>query len=160
MCGIFIYWFEKFEDRKSKSLITQKSSPRCKCNLAEQCNCQKQQQQPQEISSPRTTKKQADISTLNNHAFKIRHRGPDISVVQYQTQNLLFVFHRLSINGLKNADGQPLKLGSLSLICNGEIYNYKELKERYNFKYETNNDCECILHLYNHFEQDMVSIFS
>lgn len=158
MCGIFIYWFEKSDERKLKSLSTQKSSPRCKCtnNSTEQCNCQKQQQES--ISSPRETKEKANIFTLNEHAFRIQHRGPDTSVVQYQTPNLLFIFHRLAINGLKNADGQPLKLGPLSLICNGEIYNYKELKEKYNFKYETNNDCECILHLYNHFEQDMVKV--
>ena len=61
-----------------------------------------------------------------------------------------------------NAIGQPLQLESndddneqLSLICNGEIYNSTELAEKYKFKYETANDCECILHLYKYFKGDL-----
>ena len=33
-------------------------------------------------------------------------------------------------------------------MCNGEIYNYKILAERYNITLESDSDCEIILHLY------------
>lgn len=47
----------------------------------------------------------------------------------------------------ENGD-QPLKRGHISVICNGEIYNFKELKEKYGFKFESGSDCEIFLHLY------------
>ena len=46
---------------------------------------------------------------------------------------------------------QPLKLKKhehLFLVFNGEIYNYKHLKEQFGFEFETNCDTEVILHLY------------
>ena len=41
-------------------------------------------------------------------ALKIDYRGPDATVIQYQSskKTVLFVFHRLAINGLKNIDGK------------------------------------------------------
>ena len=40
---------------------------------------------------------------------------------------------------------------NISLICNGEIYNYKILAEKYGFILETGSDCEIILHMYKKF---------
>ena len=62
--------------------------------------------------------------------------------------HLYFVFHRLSINGLNSKSDQPFYKKNNILICNGEIYNYKSLAERYNIKLESDSDCEIILHLY------------
>lgn len=39
----------------------------------------------------------------------------------------------------------------MSVIANAEIYNYKELKEKYGFKFESSSDCEIFLHLYEKF---------
>ena len=63
--------------------------------------------------------------------------------------NTKFGFHRLSINGLNNQSDQPLIYSDIALICNGEIYNYKQL-----YKYLddvvpfSDSDCEVIIHLY------------
>ena len=46
---------------------------------------------------------------------------------------------------------QPFKRGNVHLVANAEIYNYKELKDKYGFHFETGSDCEIFLHLYEKF---------
>jgi asparagine synthase (glutamine-hydrolysing) len=75
----------------------------------------------------------------------ITHRGPDDTKLVYLKDNAVMGFHRLSINGTTS---QPIVVGALHLICNGEIYNYKKLALDHNIKLETDSDCEIILHLY------------
>jgi asparagine synthase (glutamine-hydrolysing) len=62
----------------------------------------------------------------------------------------MMAFYRLAITGVECGD-QPFHLGSVHLVCNGEIYNYKELYDKYelNDYRKTDSDCEVILHLYN-----------
>jgi asparagine synthase (glutamine-hydrolysing) len=76
---------------------------------------------------------------------KINHRGPDNTKLLYIENKVVMGFHRLSINGTTN---QPISIGNLHLICNGEIYNYKELAAQHEIKLQTTSDCEIILHLY------------
>ena len=79
------------------------------------------------------------------------NRGPEYSVlkqVHNNEQKIVFGFHRLAINGLNAAANQPLKIGNITLICNGEIYNYKHLFQLLNIKPHTDSDCEIIIHLY------------
>lgn len=82
------------------------------------------------------------------------HRGPDNSIFQKITEinsNKIFVgFHRLAINGIENGN-QPFNYKGLYCICNGEIYNYKELADKYNIELTTGSDCEIILPLYSKF---------
>ena len=50
------------------------------------------------------------------------------------------MFHRLAINGLNPQSGQPLTINNDNnklLICNGEIYNYKVLADKYDITLET-----------------------
>jgi len=58
---------------------------------------------------------------------KGKKRGPDHSVLNYLGDYLVFGFHRLAINGLNNKSNQPFCISGIYLICNGEIYNYREL---------------------------------
>jgi len=79
----------------------------------------------------------------------IRYRGPDDTVPLYNIKdNINFGFHRLSINGLDKASGQPFIQDEVYLICNGEIYNYKKLAKEYNIKLKTHSDCEILIPLY------------
>jgi len=87
---------------------------------------------------------------LREYFEKISHRGPD-DHRYIEIDNNVLGFHRLSINGLDDTSGQPMKIGNSYLICNGEIYNYKELQKRFSIKLTTNSDCEIILHLYKKF---------
>ena len=61
-------------------------------------------------------------------------------------------FKRLAINGLTVASDQPITIDGITLICNGEIYNYKglykEIYESHNIVAKTESDCEVIIYLY------------
>jgi len=92
-----------------------------------------------------------DDETLIEYYQEIQHRGPDDSKFVKITPKLKFGFHRLAINGLDSSSDQPLRLGKCLLICNGEIYNYAELRDKYEFDYQSHSDCEIILHLYKKF---------
>lgn len=87
-----------------------------------------------------------------NVANKIAHRGPDNNVIEKtNVGNGFYIFssfHRLCINGLDDYSNQPIHNNSSFLMCNGEIYNYKQLISSYNLKPKTNSDCEVILLLY------------
>src|SRR5262245_7018601 len=81
----------------------------------------------------------------------IAHRGPDDEAVR-QDANAALGFRRLAIIDLKGGR-QPLTNadGSLWLICNGEIYNHRELRtqlEADGHRFLTHSDCEVILALY------------
>ena len=57
-------------------------------------------------------------------------------------------FHRLSIMDKSILGNQPFQYHNITLICNGEIFNYNEIIEEYDFKCFSKSDCEVILHLY------------
>lgn len=91
---------------------------------------------------------------INKMTAKLVHRGPD-AMGSLVRPNIALGFTRLSIIDL---DGgmQPLlnEDESLVLICNGEIFNYKELREELTCKghrFKTNTDVEVILHLYEEY---------
>ena len=82
-------------------------------------------------------------------------RGPEDTKFQYLEEHKTFLgFHRLSINGLNKESNQPLVIDECILICNGEIYNYKELGESLDITFKTQSDCEIIIHLYKKFGID------
>ena len=96
-----------------------------------------------------------------------RDRGPEFSTLTHiEEVEALLGFHRLAINGLNETSHQPLYLGNdLIVICNGEIYNYKELAAKYEFNYTTQSDCEAILWCYQKFGiertiQELDGVFS
>ncbi|USH03347.1 asparagine synthase B [Grimontia kaedaensis] len=96
----------------------------------------------------------SDASALRESALemskKLRHRGPDWSGI-YSSERAILAHERLAIVGL-NSGAQPLYSpdGKVVLAVNGEIYNHKEIRARYEGKYEfqTDSDCEVILALY------------
>ena len=63
-------------------------------------------------------------------------------------------FHRLSINGLNTDSNQPFFKNGTYVICNGEIYNYKDLYNYIGIKPLTESDCEIIIDLYNLYPVD------
>ena len=76
-------------------------------------------------------------------------RGPENSILKFIHEFKLTIgFHRLAINGLTDSANQPLFLNECILICNGEIYNYKQLHSLLGIENTTFSDCEIIIHLY------------
>ena len=90
-------------------------------------------------------------SELKDESDKIKYRGPDNSTVIKVDDEIVFAFHRLAIMGTTSLGDQPLVHPGdkdLTLICNGEIYNYKDLAWYHGFDLKTGSDCEIILHMY------------
>jgi len=77
-----------------------------------------------------------------------KQRGPEFSTLFHCAIKAQLGFHRLAINGLNDEANQPIRIGNISLICNGEIYNYNELYETLNVSPTTDSDCEVIIHMY------------
>ena len=96
----------------------------------------------------------------------IRHRGPDWSGI-FSNDNAVLAHERLAIVDPRSGK-QPLysKDGKLVLAVNGEIYNHREIRKKFEGKYEllTQSDCEVILALYREkgpaFLEDLNGIFA
>lgn len=102
------------------------------------------------------------FALLNNNGFfedekikdcfeKGKNRGPEYSEYSKITQEFEIGFHRLAINGLNDKSNQPMWIDKICLICNGEIYNFKELFKTIGVSPITDSDCEIIIHLYKRF---------
>ena len=87
-------------------------------------------------------------NVIENEFNKGKNRGPEFSKLDYSYLKMVLGFHRLAINGLNNESNQPLVINDIVLICNGEIYNYKELYNSIDINPITESDCEVIIHLY------------
>ena len=86
---------------------------------------------------------------LTSKAFnRIKHRGPDNSVLHSIPNIGLIGFHRLSIINNTHLGNQPFinknKKSAVYTVCNGEIYNHKKLVHN-----NIRSDCYAIHHLYN-----------
>ena len=80
------------------------------------------------------------ISKMNT---KINHRGPNASGV-FIHQNTAMGHVRLSIIDLSEHANQPFKDNTCTLVYNGEVYNFEELKLKYKLDCKTSSDTEVI----------------
>ena len=96
---------------------------------------------------------------LDNHLVALRHRGPDASGVYYDTK--LGLGHtRLSIVDTHAEADQPFILENkqYTIVFNGEIYNFKALRETLKTKgytFSTTSDTEVLLNTYKEYGTDM-----
>jgi asparagine synthase (glutamine-hydrolysing) len=98
--------------------------------------------------------------TLTAMGNATRHRGPDDSGLHIDGACGIGM-RRLSIIDLEGGH-QPLSNadGTLWLVCNGEIYNYRELRAELKgrgYRFKTDSDCEVLLHLYDAFGDEFVN---
>ena len=98
-----------------------------------------------------------DEEIVKRMLFAIRHRGPDGSRTMINNQVALG-FNRLSFLDLEGGM-QPIlnEDRSVSMICNGEIFNWRELKDeliKKGHSFHTETDVEVILHLYEEYGLD------
>ena len=87
---------------------------------------------------------------------ELEARGPEGTRIVDVSGRITFGFTRLAINGLTDAGMQPYEKGALTWICNGEIYNSKDLEDSLGLK-ETGSDCECIGDLYMRHRDDLAT---
>lgn len=97
---------------------------------------------------------------IRDMADIIKHRGPD-SDGYYVDNNIALGFRRLSIIDLDKGS-QPIfnEDKNKVIVFNGEIYNYKEIREELKskgHKFSTNTDTEVILHGYEEYKEDILN---
>lgn len=83
---------------------------------------------------------------FTERAKRLQHRGPD-RYCEYSDKDCFMGFSRLCIHDTSSHGDQPMQLDDMVLICNGEIYNYKQIIAEHNFEVKSDSDCEVILHL-------------
>lgn len=106
--------------------------------------------------------KEEKVEILNRMMERIYHRGPNSSGT-FIGKRAAIGFRRLSIIDLEGGS-QPLynETGNLVLTFNGEIYNYKEIREDLVNKghiFKTKTDSEVIVHGYEEYGKDIVKKF-
>jgi asparagine synthase (glutamine-hydrolysing) len=82
-------------------------------------------------------------------------RGPESSKM-ICVNGTYFGFHRLAINGINELSNQPMQHNNCVLVCNGEIFNYKELISQFNLDVKTDSDCEVIILLYEKIGKELI----
>lgn len=103
-----------------------------------------------------------DSSKIYTSFNTLRKRGPDRSLTILNPDSFLG-FHRLAINGLDVDGDQPFYLldgdRTFYLVCNGEIYNFRELIKEYDLEVSLHgSDCAVILPLFKQFNYDLESL--
>jgi len=94
---------------------------------------------------------QYEYQKLFDNFMKLRPRGPDMS--SFNVYNNVYIgFHRLAIMNPSFTSNQPYIIKednrTIVFICNGEIYNFKQLIDYYNLSINDNSDCMTIPQLY------------
>jgi asparagine synthase (glutamine-hydrolysing) len=87
-----------------------------------------------------------DGTVLESLTRALAHRGPD-GAGHHVAGNVALAHTRLAIIDLVTGD-QPLFAGPAALVANGEVYNYRELREANQLRCATASDCEPPLHLW------------
>mgnify|MGYP001852766405 CR=1 FL=1 len=79
---------------------------------------------------------------------KIEYRGPDMTKII--VNNGMWGFNRLAIMGLDESGMQPFVKDDMMVVCNGEIYGFRKIKEELinkGYKFKSSSDCEILLPL-------------
>ena len=88
---------------------------------------------------------------------KIKHRGPEQEGF-YTDENISLCCERLKILDLRETAKQPQhnEDSTIWVVLNGEIYNFRELREKleHNHTFYTNSDTEVILHAYEEYGEN------
>jgi asparagine synthase (glutamine-hydrolysing) len=100
------------------------------------------------------SQKQIPEGLIQSMTSSMAHRGPDADCSLNVNPNLHLGHRRLSIIDLSETANQPMvsHCGNFSLVFNGEIYNYPELKaeltQQHAVRFQTNSDSEVIIEAY------------
>jgi len=98
---------------------------------------------------------------IQNMTNSTLHRGPDFSSTE-QIDNCFFGHNRLSILDLSVSGNQPMHFEQYVIVFNGEIYNYKEIREElksFGYSFFSYSDTEVILKGFDKWGSQVVNRF-
>lgn len=103
----------------------------------------------------------SDHALIDGMNERLRHRGPDSGAVEREGPCSLG-HRRLAIIDLSAAGAQPMRneTGDILLVCNGEIYNFRDLRhklEGLGHRFRSGSDSETLLHLYEEYGEEMLA---
>ena len=107
----------------------------------------------------------SDVSILKKMVMALQHRGPDdhgFEVIQEHNTLVGIGQTRLSILDLSPAGHQPMHHKHFSIVYNGEIYNFREIRadlEKLGHRFRSESDTEVILHAFEEWGADCVQCF-
>ena len=110
-------------------------------------------------------KNKIDDKILLNMRDSLKHRGPDNGGIYLSPNEKIGLGHRrLSIIDLSKNGNQPLfsRDQQVVIVYNGEVYNYKPLKEKlecHGYNFTTTSDTEVVLNAYLKWGKDCVNYF-
>ena len=108
-------------------------------------------------------KKNLSKETGLQMVMQMKHRGPDCQDVKvYHEQNCLLGHARLSIIDLSTGANQPLEYNQYVIVFNGEIYNFREIKQelsKLQHHFKLDSDTEVIVHAYEQWGKNCVKKF-
>jgi asparagine synthase (glutamine-hydrolysing) len=110
------------------------------------------------------------LSQLFQDFWNVKKRGPDYSSLQCISpfdsdvhSNVWIGFHRLAIVDPSFTSNQPFVFKNedktIVFICNGEIYNFKQLIEEFDLKSTKTSDCMTIPELYIKYPESFLKLF-
>ena len=111
-------------------------------------------------------KKLIDNSVIDKTLFLMKNRGPDFQDSQsfnVNDTNIYLLHSRLSIIDLEERSNQPFSMNGCTLVFNGEIYNYIELRKKlkkHGHIFTTNSDTEVLLKAYIEYGEGCVNHFN
>ena len=95
-----------------------------------------------------------DVDTAFAKTFM---RGPDARCIQTLAGGYIG-FNRLAIMGLSSLGMQPFSLKGNQVVCNGEIFGFRQIRRdliEKGYEFRSNSDCEVLLPLYEEYDVEM-----
>ena len=89
----------------------------------------------------------------------MNHRGPDF-MHGLDFDGVFLGHNRLAILDLEERSNQPFEDGDYCMVFNGEIYNYLELRQRFDIPVKTTSDTEVLLKLYIRFGEKCLDLLN
>ena len=111
-------------------------------------------------------KKTIDKSAIDTTLHLMKNRGPDFQDWRsfgINDTNIYLLHSRLSIIDLDERSNQPFSFNGATLVFNGEIYNYLEVRnklKKQGHTFTTNSDTEVLLKAYLEYGEDCVQHFN
>lgn len=101
--------------------------------------------------------KRADFEVMKKALSLTKSRGPD-DTAYLDTGNGYLGFNRLAIMGLTASGMQPFSLDGYGVVCNGEVYGFRPIREHLKkdgYTFKSDSDCEILIPMYREYGTDM-----